>query len=310
MEAPVIIFAYNRADKLKACIDSLSGADGHENSEVFVYADGSKGGNDRSDVERVRTFLDEFSQKSIFRSFKTIRRDRNTGLAANVISGVTEIIHEYGKAIVLEDDLEVSKDFITYMNAALDYYEDDPKIWSVTGFSEPLKALRGYKHDVYMGYRGCSTGWGTWKDRWDTVDWEMKRYKEVLSDPILRKRFERGGRDLTRILKDQKAGIVDSWAIRWCLEQSLQDKYTVYPVSSFIRNTGIDGSGTHQPISKHANDNPHTYGKEIKFERLGPEPDISREYCRVHSNIAVRVLRNLNRAGIKKQIKRFLNDRQ
>ncbi len=310
MEAPIIVFAYNRADKLKACIDSLAEADGHEPCDVFIFSDGAKGDKDRQDVEAVRVFLDKVEGDSPFESLKVIRRDRNKGLASNVISGVTEVLQEYGKAIVVEDDLIVTKDFITYMNGALDYYEDETKIWSVTGFSEPLKALRKYEHDIYMGYRGCSTGWGTWKDRWDTVDWEMKRYKEVLSDPLLRRRFERGGRDLIRILKDQKAGIIDSWAIRWCLEQSLQDKYTVYPVTSFIRNIGLDGSGTHRAVPGSVNDNPHIYGEEIRFEKLRPDPDISREYFRVHSNIAVRVLRNLNRAGIKKQIKRFLNDRQ
>ena len=41
MNTPVVIFAYNRAKKLKACIDSLSSCDGHKNTEVYIFANGT-----------------------------------------------------------------------------------------------------------------------------------------------------------------------------------------------------------------------------------------------------------------------------
>lgn len=308
MNAPIIIFAYNREDKLKECIRTLAEADGHEATEVYVFSDGIKDMADRIQTARineVRRFLNELKSGHPFGGLHVTERADNMGLAENVISGVSEIIDKYGKVIVLEDDLTVTADFITYMNVALDYYADDEKVWSVTGFSEPLKVLKSYGHDIYMGYRGCSYGWGTWKDRWDTVDWEMTRYDEVLHDRTMRKKLERGGRDMTRILKDQKAGIVNSWAIRWCLSQSMQDRYTVYPVSSFVENTGVDGSGTHQRFSKHINDNRHIYGESVRFEHLKPDDRINREFYRKHSDVIRRALRSLNPAGIRRQIERI-----
>ncbi len=305
MKAPLVIFAYNREDKLRECIGSLSEADGHDETEVFVFADGAKGEQDRAGVEGVGRFLEELCKENGFKELTVVKRPRNMGLAENVISGVSEVISKHGRVIVVEDDLTVTGDFLDFMNEALDYYEDDEKIWSVTGLSEPLKSLSGYGHDIYYSYRASSTGWGTWSDRWETVDWDMKRYEEVLSDKGLRKRFERGGRDMTRILKDQKMGLVDSWSIRWCLAQSLQDKYTVYPTHSFIHNSGYDSSGTNSPKPSVMNENPHTYGDPVKLEKLAPDERICRDFYDHYSGFWRRLIRNINRNGIKRQLKRL-----
>ena len=55
-------------------------------------------------------------------------------LAASIIGGVTEVLDQYGKIIVLEDDLAVSEDFLQYMNDALDYFANDARVWSVSGY--------------------------------------------------------------------------------------------------------------------------------------------------------------------------------
>lgn len=310
MIAPVVIFAYNRAEKLRACIDSLSSCDGHENTEVFVFADGARDEKDSDAVNRVGRYLDSLKEEHAFSKLHIVRRPVKMGLSGNVRDGVGSVIERSGKVIVLEDDLTVTKDFLTYMNRALDYYEKDAKIWSVTGFTWPVSDFSGYGHDIYYSYRACSLGWGTWKDRWGTVDWDMKGYKDVISDRALRRKFERGGRDMTRILMDQKAGLIDSWAIRFCLSQSLQDRYTVYPVRSLVRNTGNDGSGTND-LKKRAlpggihEAGEHRYGENIRLEHLAPDDRVCRAFYRYHSGFMRRLLRNLNPEGIKRQIRRL-----
>lgn len=57
--------------------------------------------------------------------------------------------------------------------------------------------------------------------------------------------FERGGTDLPRLLRLQRQGKIDSWAIRWDYQQSKSDSMTIYPVKSLIKNIGYDGSGSH-----------------------------------------------------------------
>ena len=305
MNAPVVIFAYKRVDKLRACIDSLTAADGHEETEVFVFSDGAKGTADADDVGKVRAYLDALGSRNPFKSLSVSKRPGNLGLAQNVISGVTEIIEKYGRIIVLEDDLVVTKDYLTFINDALEYYENEVKIWSVTGYGIPLGNIEGYDHDVYYSYRASSYGWGTWKDRWQTVDWDMKSYDDIMRNKKLRRRFERGGKDMTRILKDQRLGLIDSWAIRWCLSQSLQEKYTVYPVKSFVVNTGRDGSGTNDVRSAADAGEFHVYKEPVRLERLSPDRRVCRAFYKYYSGFRKRLLRNLNLAGLRRQLRRL-----
>ena len=152
--------------------------------------------------------------------------------------------------IVLEDDLIPSKVFLEYMNKALDFYEKKESIWSISGYNIPIQIPKNYKFDIYLGYRGCSWGWATWKDRWNTVDWKVSDYKEFKNNYKKRKQMNRGGPDMAQMLDSQMQGLCDSWAIRWCYEQSKQNKYTIYPVKSLVINQGLDGTGTHSGTTK------------------------------------------------------------
>lgn len=289
--APVIVFAYKRPDKLKNCIEALEGNDHHDMADLFIFSDGSEGKEDDDKVAEVRLYLKEYEKSCTFKKLHVEYRDRHYGLARNVINGVTKIIKDYGKAVVVEDDLVVSGDYLSFINNALTYYEKDKRIWSVTGYTEKLRSLEGYKHDVYYGYRGCSYGWGTWKDRWETVDWKVKDYRDILKNPLIQWKMNRSGNSMMSMLRLQMEGRIDSWAIRWCLAQSRQDKYTVYPKYSLIRDEGADGSGTHVGQRRIMYGRMHVYGEEVKLESLRPDFLITAEYWYDHSDTLIKKLR-------------------
>lgn len=245
MLAPIVLFTYKRYEHTKKVLDALNNNLLVENSELFIFCDGAKTEKDRADVEHTREIVKSFSTNNSFKKVEVYFSEKNSGLATSVINGVTEIINRYGKIIVLEDDLVTTSDFITYMNSALDFYEKNEKIWSISGFSffDPKKF--DYPYDIYMGYRGCSWGWATWKDRWDMVDWNVSDYKKFKINPFLRHRFMVSGNDMPGMLDKQMRGFISSWAIRWCYQQNKLKMYTVFPKYTKIRNIGTDGSGTH-----------------------------------------------------------------
>ena len=297
--APLVIFTYRRLDKTIKCLETISNAFLSEDTDIYIFSDGAKGDKDAAPVASVREYLDELKENGRLKKIQIIKRDKNYGLANNVISGVSEVIEKYGRVIVIEDDLIVSPDFLSYMNEALVYYENEEDIWSVTAYTDYLKAFDKYSHDIYYGYRGCSYGWGTWRNRWDTVDWEVKDYKRLLCDRRLQRQFNRGGNDMTGMLTDQMQGKIDSWAIRWCFSQSMQDRYTVYPVKSKVLNTGKDGSGTNQGVSLSTG---AEYFDErcnhIKLELLKPDIRINKEFKRKHSDtLGKKIRRNIMRFG-------------
>src|SRR5690554_6366718 len=135
MLAPVVIFVYNRPEHTKKTIEALSKNFLAEETEVFIYCDAAKNEKSKERVEQVRDYVDSLNKRSYFKSISIIKAQSNKGLAKSVISGVNEIIMKYGKVIVVEDDLISSKDFLQYMNDALNYYESNSKIWSISGFN-------------------------------------------------------------------------------------------------------------------------------------------------------------------------------
>jgi len=249
MIAPVIIFVYNRPEHTKKTIESLANNYLAKESELFIFSDGPKNEQARQKVELVRKYIESISQNKWFKSVKITKSKTNKGLANSIISGVSEVIKQYGKVIVLEDDLISSRDFLQYMNDALDYYENNNKIWSISGYNLPIKIPNDYRSEIYFSYRGCSWGWATWKNRWEKVDWDVLDYDEFKKNKQLRKKLNRGGRDMANMLDLQMKGKIDSWAIRWCYTQSKLDMLTVYPVVSRIKNIGLDGTGTHSGIN-------------------------------------------------------------
>lgn len=239
--APIIIFTYRRVPN--QLIESLLTNKLSKESELIIYSDGHKKNTDKKDIEKVRKYL-----KTIvgFKSVKIVESEENKGLANSIISGVSEILDIYGKIVVLEDDLIVSRDFIEYMNDALNFYTTNKKIWSISGYGPKLPCLNSYEDDLYLSPRASSWGWATWKDRWDMVDWKVKDFNELKQDNNLQKKFNLGGNDMYKMLELQMIGKINSWAIRWCYSQFILGTYAVFPKKSKIINDGFsDNKGTH-----------------------------------------------------------------
>ena len=62
--------------------------------------------------------------------------------------------------------------------------------------------------------------------------------------------FNKGGEDLTRMLKNQKEGKIDSWSIIWSYAHFKKNTYCIYPIKSKIKNIGTDLSGVHTKKTK------------------------------------------------------------
>lgn len=245
MTAPVVLFAYNRPDHLARTLAALRANTLAPGTLLYVYSDGPKSPADASGVAQVRDLARSLDG---FASVRLIEREANMGLARSVIAGVSEVLGEHGRAVVLEDDLVTSPRFLEYMNTALVHYRDDPKVMSVTGYTFPERGLRippDYAFDAYSHYRCSSWSWGTWADRWSLVDWDMTWYDALMDDERLQAAFLRGGPDMLATVAQLRAGKIDAWAIRFCYAHAQNDMRCIYPVKSLVNNIGLDGSGRH-----------------------------------------------------------------
>lgn len=240
--APVLIFCYKRLDTLRQTIAALQKNELSKSTELFIFSDGPKKEADKIIIQGLRTYL-----KSIggFKSIVINESATNKGLANSIIDGVTKVLGEYDRVIVMEDDLLTTSNFLNFMNEALENYNNSSDVFSVSGYSFNLKIPRSYSYDVYFTKRSSSWGWATWRDRWEKVDWSMKNFENT--NWTFRKilDFNKMGSDMYNMLKRQYEGKVDSWAIRFCFHQYFINGLTVFPSISKVQNIGFDRNATH-----------------------------------------------------------------
>ncbi len=129
--APIILFTYNRPWHTRQTIEALQKNLYADKSRLIILSDGPKTEIDVPKVQKVREYIKTVKG---FRSIEIIEREKNWGLANNIIDGVTRIINEYGKIIVLEDDIVTSPYFLKFMNEALEFYKDEERVMHISGY--------------------------------------------------------------------------------------------------------------------------------------------------------------------------------
>jgi hypothetical protein len=238
--APIALFTYRRLEHTQRTIAALQTNHLASQSDLIVFSDASKNETDLEDVTKVRDFLKIIDG---FKSVSIIHREQNLGLAKSIIGGVTEVLHQYERIIVVEDDLVTSPHFLTYMNDGLETYANTQRVVSIHGYLLPVK--KQLPETFFRRGADC-WGWGTWRRGWDCFNPDG----QYLLDGIQKKRLTHafdlnGAYPFTEMLKQQIAGKNNSWAIRWHASAFLADKLTLYPGRSLVRNIGHDNSGTH-----------------------------------------------------------------
>lgn len=259
MLAPILLFAYNRPRHLQHTVEALAHNPLAQESELFVFSDGARTEDDREDVELVRSYIHTIEG---FKTVHRIERDRNYGLAANIIDGVTDIVNRYGRVIVLEDDLVTAPGFLQFMNDALDTYADEPRVGHIQAYDFTQNPR--LPETFLIKFTG-SWGWATWQRAWQHFNPDGQYLLNELHRRHLTRRFDFNGKyGFTRMLRRQVEGKNNSWAIRWNASLFLQDILSLNVGRSLVQNEGFDGSGTHCGAD-------HLYEARLYKERLRVE---------------------------------------
>lgn len=289
MLAPIIVFAFNRPDSLRATITSLAANNLASRSDLIIFSDGPRHAKDLDNVTAVRRYIMQLDRG--FRCVIPHFAATNKGLGQSIIDGVGEVLRQYGKAIIIEDDLICAKDFLSYMNHTMDFYENDPRIISVCGCGLKIKRPKDYMGDVYLLGRSSSWGWGTWLNRWEQLDWQISDWKSFSTDKKAQRAFNRNGSDLYDLLKAYMNGKNNSWAIRFCYNQFRQNKYAVIPFTSRIVNRGFgdDATNCKQKYNRFKVVFQPDGCRDLQLpERLEINPEIERA-CRNYHTISIRM---------------------
>jgi hypothetical protein len=242
--APIILFVYNRPWHTRQTVEALKANELASQSNLFIYADGEKTSNDPK-VAEVRTYI-----KSIagFKSITIVERDKNWGLADNIVDGVTSIVNQYERIIVLEDDLVTSKGFLKYMNDGLDLYYKDERVAGISGFQ--IKSNISIPKSSFLS-KPTSWGWAVYRESWNSITFDDNDLlKKILNSDLSKFNFKHNNVYL-KMLENKVKNKNNSWAICFYASIFLQNKLFLYPSKSFVMNIGFDELATHTKNKNH-----------------------------------------------------------
>ena len=238
--APIVLFVYNRPWHTRQTVEALQKNELAKESELYIYSDEAKNEYTRKSVDEVRKYIDKIDG---FKKVTVIKREKNWGLANSIIDGVTKIVNQYGKIIVLEDDLVTSKYFLKFMNDALVFYKDEKKVWHISGWNYPIKN-NGLDNVFLWRVMNC-WGWATWSDRWNNFEKNTDLLIDNFSQKDINKFNLDGVEDFWVQVIANKERKINTWAIYWYAIIFQNKGLCLNPVQTFVDNIGHDGSGMH-----------------------------------------------------------------
>lgn len=245
--APIILFVYNRPLHTLKTLEALALNHLSQDSILYIFSDGIKKNADEKTILNINETRKIIKSKQWCKEVKIIERPENFGLAKSIIDGVTKIINQYGKAIVLEDDLVTSRYFLQYMNDSLIRYEHEESVACISGYVYPTLDL---PEPFFIKGADC-WGWAAWSRSWNLFEPDGKKLLKELEVKKLTETFDfNNSYPYTQMLKDQANKKNNSWAVRWYASCFLKNKLCLYPNISLVQNIGLDGSGVHSGVSE------------------------------------------------------------
>lgn len=291
--APIILFVYNRPKHTRRTLEALEKNLLARESLLYIISDAAKNADAVENVNQVRAIIREPWD---FKHITIIERQKNWGLAENVIDGVTKIINDHGKVIVLEDDLETSLFALTYFNDALHRYAHEERVMEISGYMYPVEHPKRLPKSFFFRVAN-SWGWATWKRAWDHFNPDIDALTEHFKRKDIRRFSIDGQENFWKQVKAFKAGKINSWAIRWYLSVFNQKGLVLYPRQSMIQNIGTDGSGTHSDIDD-------VYKVELATRKLKYFPNEIAEHEKAYE--AIKNFYSHRKGNIAERLIRFL----
>jgi len=271
-ETPVLLMGYNRPDQMRGLIQSLSLL---KPKLVLLSIDGPRA--DRTkDIEMVsqtRALVGEIKWNA---RICTRFRDTHLGLRGAVVDAVTWANSEFGKVIVLEDDVRAGPQLLDFLDRKLEFHATDPEIAHINGYNlVPSDFIKRPGHDSRLSIYPESYAWATWDRAWkeydDKLTWarnaSISDLRDICGSTVGALRWKQN-------FADAAAGRIDTWAYRWLASLWGNKRLVVSPNQNLSRYQGWYG-GTHT-FRKLKNKEPEIkklLGIEPNYKELNPDAD-------------------------------------
>lgn len=244
MNIAVVIFCFDRPEKLRRTLQTLEKNSNLNEYSFIAYQDGFKFPQVTEAYRMVSEVWKQFVDRNELEFSAFHQATVNKGMRNSIFEGVTSTLKNFDAVIVLEDDLELHSEFLESMRFMLMTYSNEPQICHVNAWSPPTSNLYGLNGLVKTQMMFC-WGWGTWSEKWmdfaksEKFDVEIDLGFNTFIGDFL------GLAGFRRQIRMNNAKLIKTWAVYWYWYLFRKQKYCIGPARSMVRNTGYDGSGEH-----------------------------------------------------------------
>lgn len=236
LDLAALIIGYSRPSGIANLLDRLTES-GVRN--VYIAIDGPKNNKDKFEQETIKK---EIANKSRNTNIKVLQREINLGAAAGVISAVDWFFSHEKMGLILEDDLQISKDFCSYAKKALDKYVGDNDVWMISG-TQHFPNFSDCENTSWTNYP-MIWGWAGWSQKWAVMRSSLLKHKPIKIKNLLDSNYLFWAIGANRAL----SGKIDAWDIPLAFEFKTQKKLSLLPPVNLISNIGNDEFATNTKI--------------------------------------------------------------
>lgn len=235
VQIPVVVFAYNRPEKLKRVLAALK----HQNIDrLMIFVDGPRREADTKGVQACR----EIAGRVDWVETQLFTRESNFGLSY-LYRNMEKVFQCCQQAVFVEDDCLPMPSFYAFMRQALERYRTDPRVFSIGGYQAIEKAyFKDYRFNLVSTARFTCWGWGTWSDRWQEIAALLEGVDQLFDQ--LQAVPDLAGVDIP-MAAHLGAGNL-SWDLRVALATLAGRKVHLLATRGLVRNIGQDLSGVHK----------------------------------------------------------------
>lgn len=241
---PVLFETFARPEYARPVFESIKRA---KPRKLYFYS--NKARSDREDElkknEEIRSWVYEIDWDC---EVHTWFRDEYVDVYTSLMGSKRWLFSHEDTMITLEEDCLPSQAFFEYCDYFLDYYKDEKRIGFITG-DNYTKGFNTKGGDHFITRSIHHFGWATWKDRWESYDFDLIP-EDIIFNEYIEKYFSN---DLVLRLyyKYLYIGLIPfinrtkCWDYMKVLNQFRDGSFAVSPIYNLVQNVGLNGMHTH-----------------------------------------------------------------
>lgn len=242
LNTPIAFIIFNRPRHTR---ESFAAIRAQRPPKLLIIADGPRPGHptDAQRCEETREIVAHIDWPcEILRNYSDI----NLGCKKRVSSGLDWVFDQVERAIILEDDCIPHDDFFPFCDELLNRYENDPRVWVITGNNFQHGKKRGDASYYFSKFNHC-WGWATWRRAWKHYQVDIPFWPKWKLTPDWRKKVPNSleQKIWSDLLDRVQKGEIDTWDYQWTACVWYHGGLTATPNVNLVTNIGFGPDATH-----------------------------------------------------------------